>query len=1073
MVQALLYICLGKHGVDGVTVNKAEIENNSRGANCTSKMSDNFRRWMPKNVRGAFKVLLCSLLLVNTIILSACGNRRVQDPPTVYAKVANERHRLESLLVGGKQEIQTVQTEMAIAKDMDHLLLEGHQYNPIMIEDVITYDPVTTVHPKDKLKSIEDNYPFMVARMGLDRAVQALMQWVAVKKESTLRGELNRQVPLNYELEVTDPLTGQDSNYINPWIIISRKYPALKDRIEQMDHNLPNIPLKQIRGTMVESLLAVGPQIAEVQFAINNKVAEIHKSMKNTEIFMQEYQELFLERKAILGDEYLGYEIDMKVYLAEDQDYEANNVAGKMNVIYRQLSEKEKSRLQVIEAELERLEEKKVDPSKKELEKLKEELMAHQMLISKMLNAEPILMALTMTNEYTNDEGVTKEVPLYLILHKMIRDSKGALDERLKDAAGYVESFLKANEFKMRQRVAKSIALLASGDRKYLAPLTATRQTTLAFLEHRYPGLAKEEAFKSVDNEISEEFGFDIYGERFADFTFGGELGMILLTSLATGLYSNEIRHMKPYKNTVVNWMKSSPGKQGFIPAVRNRMGNSLKKTIGAISEYEAYRTKVFDNNVTFKKRMERKWQKGQLDQIKLMRSYKHPIKKIKNYSRLLGKATFRMFPSGLLYGSIADVALMTYFANQNKQYFIDSKYIIQDAVYSGVLPYTNGIFAHQEPEGMLPMRLVFMTVSALVLNYYFAWNAGFSFTKAVMKYKKTKGLMQLKGVTKLDKGKSLNEAAIWLYARSIKNSTVGVFKAAGKAFENTESVGKGIFNALSSGMLVTFGEMMLRGYDDKLIPWDDFFTIDYWSRVIAMYTEEGSLAFLNLLSFMVIDFILIFAFDNSKLMSNSKMKIYMAGFLGVFVAMWVEKLIKNQDMTTLDHMRLIFEGSYLATVSTYKYAFLFGPLYDGLQRGYYKMGWLVPNSQMTFGKSTLWLITKSVFFMTNNLAGNLPFQFIIHMEENSDVGPLEAQSDLHTRGVQVIQQAQENLSLSGDIELSEKEIGYIQQNMSGFNDRLHEWLQGRYKEKCTAGENDLEIFGPYSDMMGTVCPQN
>lgn len=1055
--------------MDGVTVNKAEIENNSQYRNCSQKSGDNFRRWMPKNVPDAFKVLLCSLLLINSIILAGCGNRRAEEPASVYTKIASEKRRLEALLVGGKQEIQQVQTEMAIARDMDHLILEGHEYTPIMIEDVIEYDSQISVHPDlTHLKDIEANYPFMVARMGLDRAVQALMQWVSVNKNSTLRQELNKQIKLKYGIRVTDPLTGHETSHINPWAIILKKFPALTDRIEQMDLNLPNVNLKQIRSAMVESFLSVGPQIAEVQFAINNKVSEIHKSIKNTKVFMQEYQELYLERKDILGMRYLNLETDMKAYVADGKKIEANSVAAKLNNIYRDLSESEKQRVQIIDHELERLTKLRVDPSKKELKKLQTELMALQMLISKMLNAEPMLTALTLTNKYTNDEGVTKEVPLYLILHKKIRDSKGSLDERLNKAKKYVLDFLIANEGEMRERVRKSIALLASGDRKFIAPLSALRKTTTAFLEHRYPGLAKENMFKSVDDKISDEFGFDMHGERFADFTFGNELGMMFLTSLATGLYSNEIRHMKPYKNSVVKWMKSSPGKTGFVPAFRNRMGDSLRKTIAGISAYEAYRNEVFDDNVAFKKLMEEKWKKGQLDEIKVHRLYNHvhsPVNKIKTYTKLLSKATFRMFPSGLLLGSLADIGFMTYFSQQNKEYFINSKYVIQDAVYAGVLPYTNGVFAHQEPEGMLPMRLVFMTVSALVLNYYFAWNAGFSFTKGIMKIKKAKTLV---------KGKSTNEAALWLYARSIKNSYNGVKNAVAEAFDNAESVGKGIFNALSSGMLVTWGEMKLRGYDDKFIPWDDLFTFDYWTRVISMYTEDGSLAFLNLLSFMVIDFILIFAFDNSKLMSNSKMKIYAAGFLGVFVAMWAEKLINNQDMTTIDHMRLIFEGSYLATVSTYKYAFLFGPLYDGLQRIYYKKQLLVPGSQMTFGKNAVWLTTKTLFFMLNNLAGNLPFQAIIYIEESSDVGPLEAQSDLHSRGVQIVENAQKHLSVSGDLKLTEKELNHIKNNMDSYNDRLHEWLQGRYKEKCKSeGDHQLEIFGPYSDVLSSVCPQN
>lgn len=1060
----MLYICLEIHGVDGVTVKKAVYENNSHQQNCSLLKGDNFRRWLPKNVPGAFKVLLCSLLLINSIILSACGNRRPQQTDSVYSNITQEKRRLESLLLGGKQEIQNAQTEMAIARDMDHLIVKGNEYNPIMLEDILTYEPQTAIYSGDHLHDLEKNYPFMVARMGLDRGVHTLMQWIAVQKESTLRLELNQQVQLGYGIQVNDPLTGDSTRYINPWSVIRAKFPALKDRIEQMDRNLPNIPLKQIRGAMIESFLSVGPQIAEVQFEINNKVAEIHKSLKNTEIYMQEYQELYLERQNLIGKEYAQLESEREIYLIEKKHFEANHIAGKMNLIYNNFSQEDKNRLQVIEKELKRLQELRVDPSKKELDKLKQELMALQMLIANMLKSEPILTALTLTNEHTNSEGITKEVPIFLILHDIIRQGNGKLDTKLKKAAVYMEDFLKANQQKMKERVLQSIALLASGDRKYIAPMSSLRQTTLGFLQYRYPGLAKDKTFKSIDNEISDEYGFDIYGERFADFTFGGELGMILLTSLSTGLYSNEIRHMKPYKNSVVNWMKSSPGKSGLAPAIRNRLGESLRKTISGISEYEAYRNKVFDDNVKFKEMMKSKWKEGELKEIKLARSYKYPVNKIKNYSKLLKKATFRMFPSGLLYGSLADIGLMMHFADKNKEYFVNSKYVIQDGVYAGILPYTSGVFAHQEPEGMLPMRLVFMTVSALVLNYYFAWNAGFSFTKAIMKIKKAKTLV---------KGKELNEASAWLFARSIKNSAKRNFNAIKIAFENNESVGKGLFNAATSGLLVTFGEMLLRGYDDKLIPYDDFFTVDYWSRVISMYTEEGSLAFLNLLSFMVIDFILIFAFDNSKLMSNSKMKIYMAGFLGVLVAMWAENLIRDGDLTTLNHQRLIFEGSYLATVSTYKYAFLFGPLYDGLERLFYKNGWLLEDRHMSIGRSSIWLITKSLFFMTNNLAGNLPFQFIIYMEESSDVGPLDAQADLHSRGIQIVKQAEKNMSVSGDIELSEKELNYITKNMNQFNDKLQNWLKDKKMEQCSSPDGKLEIFGPYSDVLSDACPQN
>lgn len=1044
-------------------MSKAKTATKSHDSNCASNMSDNFCRWMPKNARNAFKVALCSFFIVNTILLSGCGNQRPQESDSVYTKVAGEKHRLEGLLMGGKREIHKAQNEMSIAKDLDNLIIEGNVHKPIVIEDIIKYEPQTNIHSESHLKNLKENYPFMVARVGLDRGIQTLMQWVAISKGSTLTSELNQHIPLKFGISVKDPLTGAETRSINPWVVIKNKYPALTDIIKQMDINLPNIPLKQLRSTTIETFLSVGPQIAEVQFAINDKVAEVHRSIQNTEIYMQQYQELFLERRDLVGSNYEDFEKEMNVYLMEDKIYEANNIAGKMNVIYKRFSQSKKDRIQEIEKELTRLDDKLVDPSRKITEKLSEELMALQMLVSKMLNAEPILTALTLTHPHTNSEGIEKEVPIFLILHDMIRQGDGSLDQKLKRASGFMERFLVANEAKMKQRILESIALLASGDRKYLAPLSTLRQTSLAFLDYRYPGLAKDKTFKSIDDGIADDYGFDIYGDRFADFTSSTELFMIGLVSVSTGLYSNEIRHMKPYKNTIVKAIKGSPQATGVMSSARNRLGESLRKTINGIKDYEVYRNKVFDENVAFKKLMLERAEAGQLKDVKFLRSPLRAVGRLKNYSKLLKTATFRVFPSGLLYGSIADIALMAHFANKNKEYFIHSKYIIQDSVYAGISPYTSGVFAHQEPEGMLPMRLAFMTITSLVLNYYLAWNANFSFYKFYRKVAKAKVLA---------KDQSVNAAAMWLFARGVKKSISGVFKGLAKALENKEAVGKGIVNAMSSGLLVTFGEMKFRGFDDKLIPYDDFFTFDYWSRAFSMYTQEGSLAFLNLLSFVAIDFILIFAFDSSKLMSNSKMKIYTAGFLGVLLAMYIEKLVKNKDMTTLDHQRLIFEGSYLATISTYKYAFVFGPLYDGLVRAFYKMNILKPQYAMNFGNNVVWGLTKLVFFGVNNLAGNLPFQYIIYKEETSTIGPLEAQVDLHTRGVSIVETAHKNLSISGDIELSENEIGMIQQNMAGFNDKLQDWLQNKYKEKCETPESKLEVFGPYVDILSSVCPQ-
>lgn len=1002
-----------------------------------------FFKVLPENVpatsQKAFRVAFALLFLSQT--LTGCGQRGKSEDEVLMESLGRERARMESLLVVGKDKLLEAGLKKSLDDDLDYLLTGHYQPQdelPIKEQIFSKSSDGNNITPQDLKGDIHEIYPKLVARIGLQKVIQSLYQWTLFTKSTTISSALNQNIRL-YEESVFYGIG--EPEMVTPLSVIKNNYPSLMGIIETYERQTVSIDSNQVLGAAAESIINVSRQFSTIEKRLEELVYQAALIQKNNKIHLANFKEAEVQMRKLSPELYS---------LLKKMDHEEDpNTRSLIRTKIENIRQSLGADYEAIADRMLQIRELNIEPDKKRLEELGKQTASLIQAQSQLLASQNFLVALTLEVPYEID-GKQTEVSFYKVIDDIFA-SPIKFEDRYRTAFDFAVNFLKNNTEGQIKRILQYTATIVEGHRLTIAPLIPLRASALEYLKERYPRIANENLFHEDDNELSMNYGFDLYGKRFADINFSDEIASTFLVAVGAASFGTHYKVQAREINKIKNPLERKAALEKYI-IDHTHTGSSpkqlVKRAYGSMARYLVKEIYEYDRYVSFYQKTGERFDANH--QRHLRKGIHDNIKVFNGGWRGLGKKLGRWASHGSrllpLWGMIglvdaAAVGLMHY---QGKNMFDFAKKHIIDGVYAGGLPYHYGVKTGGVSEFDLYVRLGAMTITALVTSYFFIWGWA-------------PGVRQ-SAIAAINNIKNSNSG--WL--SGMASFMVGRLGAAKKSFmqvwdslvSNPETLFRGFTNALSTSLMVTIAETRIRGFDHTTwVP--PIFSAYYWQDALEMYSDTSSGALLNLLSFVLIDFFMIFSFEESKLMSIASMKVYMLGFLGVLFALWGEMFLKDSDVTSMKHDRLVLEGSYLATISTWKYTFLVGPILIWTQRGWVRFR-KIKSTQMYDQKSLLekssWMGIYFTVFVASNFLGNVPFQLLVYQQENSVKDQLDSKEVLHQLGEATIVNLDRSL-YQGKGELNSNNAKEIRDGLRQFNDDFENWLQTSSNNGCS-GKN-------------------
>ncbi len=881
--------------------------------------------------------------------------------------VANERLELLNILM------QEDFDKKWILEDLESIGSKGHYDYSLMAK----YGPDSVYSSNPYLK-----YQYIVARVGMDRAIEGLTSWLMVDKEKSQ----NLWASLNSSHKTIGPVyapwLGETVEAINPGKVISSRYPGLTKKVNSLNQVIQKADTKLHLQLMAESLILPAVQLVVTKHAMekleaDRKVMEVElvrtaKSYEAAYKIKKEYLLKTFEKKMAeietkysnCPKEIIESVTDTKV---EEKEVKALLTASDITALDQNNLSKEIARLTIcatgesgsadlgyltvirdryipkanIDIDATRL---AYEKARGEIGTINEQIVQLHVTYNQLLYTEPYFTVLL--NKVTNSSNNKSE-----LLYERIADDYNDLQQlegegrrtKLLQIRNYISAALKQEQPIAVKRIQEYIATMISGDPAALAPLVEIRQQSLQWIAEWSP--ERLELFKEQDSKFRDNYGFDLQFDKFADLTYFEVYQLFAISLLSGQAKITSLRAMKAVSE--FNHYK--------IEKLKN------------IRLLEVEKVRVFNELESLDKTPENAVRRASLkDSIWRIEKQISSASR----SRAWGLGILKPAAPAWLAAMAIDSALISVNYYKNKEYRLFARKVITNASAVGAVSYAANIHSANFTDKDLLYTVAIQAATAFTFS-------NFSFFRGNSAGRLIRDFIHPKGSTSINMlASAVGHATLRGLTAAVK-SPVTLSRGIGSLWKNFgtknlsqmlgDTVARPIINVLGSVLVGTVIEMQLRGY----------------SNPITMFEEDENFR-VNIVSFAIIDFILSYVSEGSNA-TRSSMINFAVSVIGIGLTQYI---VKDQNWKDFDVQRLLMEGAYIATYSTAKYKMVFKKSVIHFDNYWHTVFAHLAKSggRQTARKLTTaakFMINVGVFSTASNFAGNAPFLYMVKDLEN------------------------------------------------------------------------------------------